>query len=302
MEQKNKLGKKYLFVSIIISLYLIFICIIGEPTEIINWSESGSTATGIKKALGILMTVPVFIGYFSYVLINYKKIDCLKSLNWPLTIFNLYCLGYVCLIVIFGGTVIWTVLFTGWILLAGVPVSFIRGFMSGKNDCIESDFKNEEENQKQLQELLEVIDKEKNEKDEANEQNIRIQEDKGLGRKYLLISITTCIYWILNLIVATTIDVLEFAENGELIRGAKWWIYILLTIPVFIGYLWYVLKHYKKIECLRKFNWPLTIFNVYCFGNIALINSLRTSNAMGTNFFNSISNSRNTCKFYKWIK
>jgi hypothetical protein len=75
------------------------------------------------------MTTPILSGYLIFVIRNLKKITFLYCINYPLIIFNLYVLSFICFSVVTGGAIFWLMISTIFIPLILIPVSFVVGLI-----------------------------------------------------------------------------------------------------------------------------------------------------------------------------
>lgn len=78
------------------------------------------------------MTTPIFIGHVWFIIVNFKKILFLKSLNYPVIILNLF-FGFFAFLMALGGAVLWLMVISIPILFIGLPIGLIMGVIKDIN-------------------------------------------------------------------------------------------------------------------------------------------------------------------------
>ena len=80
------------------------------------------------RLIYFLLSTPVYIAYIVFVCVNCKKITFPKSLIYPVIVFCLYVGLFACLLV-FGGPILWLMVFSILIPVICIPISFIIGLV-----------------------------------------------------------------------------------------------------------------------------------------------------------------------------
>jgi hypothetical protein len=124
MIKENKVSICFSLASILLVLYLIFFLVpFAENNEMFSENESPQFAFAIKY---FFLSTPIVVGYILFFLTNFNRIVFLRSVNYPLFVFNGY-LGVVLCILVVGGAILWLVIPTLLIPLLVLPGSFIYG-------------------------------------------------------------------------------------------------------------------------------------------------------------------------------
>jgi len=122
--EKDLNSVHYLGISIAVIAYLVFIVgMVGESGHFFNESRGPD---GSKIFIYSIMTWPVLMGYIMYIMENFGKINHIRFINYPLTFLTIFILIFFC-IAVFGGAVLWVMVFATPILLIAMLISFISG-------------------------------------------------------------------------------------------------------------------------------------------------------------------------------
>ena len=80
------------------------------------------------RLIYFLLSTPVYIFYIVFICINCRKITFPKCLIYPVIVFCLYVGLFACLLV-FGGPILWLMVFSIIIPIIAIPISFIIGLV-----------------------------------------------------------------------------------------------------------------------------------------------------------------------------
>lgn len=135
MNKKPNISICFFVISLTIFLYLLFFLIPYADKH--GFFNENSFPQQEKKLLYFFLSTPIIIGYIVYAFMSIKKIIYLKSLNYPLLVFNVYFGSAICLLAL-GGAILWLMLLTFFIPVVFLPVSLIIGVVKdikyfGKN-------------------------------------------------------------------------------------------------------------------------------------------------------------------------
>lgn len=126
MIRKSNLNLILLLISLMVTLYLLFFLIpYADKNGFFN--ENDSPEQG-KIIIYFLLSTPIMLGYVVFALWKIKNIVFLKSLNYPLFIFNTYIGFFICAISL-GAAILWLMVATIFIPLLALPASFIFGLV-----------------------------------------------------------------------------------------------------------------------------------------------------------------------------
>jgi hypothetical protein len=113
--------------SIVIIIYIFYVVVpFGDRYDFFN---EGIGPQEDKVLSYFFMTVPILTGYLIFLIKNMKKVTFLRCINYPLIIFNLYFLSFICFSVVTGGAIFWLMIFTFFIPLILIPFSFVAGLI-----------------------------------------------------------------------------------------------------------------------------------------------------------------------------
>lgn len=129
-KSKIKGGLKILSISLLFVLY--FLLIVLPFAEQYGFFNENISPQQKKVVIYYFLTIPIFIAYVWFVIVNFKNILFLKSLNYPAIVLNLF-FGSFALLMAFGGTVLWLMIIGIPILFIGLLISFIIGVIKDIN-------------------------------------------------------------------------------------------------------------------------------------------------------------------------
>lgn len=123
-KNKSKGGLKVLATSLLFVLY--FLLIVLPFADKYGFFNENKSPQQNKVAIYYLLTTPIFLTYIWFVIVNFKNILFLKSLNYPLIFLNMF-FGLFASLMAFGGTVLWLIIIAIPILFIGLLISLLVG-------------------------------------------------------------------------------------------------------------------------------------------------------------------------------
>lgn len=124
--QKHKLSFIVLLISISVAVYL-FAFILPYADRKGFFSEN-DVPNKIEATKYLFLCLTMLVGY-SVVLSKYlQRITCIRFLNYPLAIFNVYS-GFWLTLIYKGGTILWFMMPTIILLVIALPYGFYKGLL-----------------------------------------------------------------------------------------------------------------------------------------------------------------------------
>lgn len=115
-----------MLISILLLCSLLFFLLpYADKNDFFNENTSPHLDKMIKY---LVLSIPFVAGYIIFFLTYIERIDFIRSLNYPLLVFNVY-FGVVLCLLSFGGALMWVIIPSVLIPLLSLPASLIYGVM-----------------------------------------------------------------------------------------------------------------------------------------------------------------------------